>query len=716
MASGNLTPNITASFASLRSDLRSLDDLDSAKTKLDAFEGMVVEVVEENRLLREEIRLLKEENRKLKAGDSLPVEVPQDNDEEITPAIVPSEEDREVEVKLRRASLAIGEPLYDTSGKSLPGFLKTKAISDVIATIDLAALAESYVDTIKMSSGAIQREMENWFDANFLTWREESGSLNVKKNVRAFVVELAIKLRPMVKMFRIGLGMRLFTVAASSYVDMATDVLVTIAFFRTAGQEGWGMASLTCVSAGIGFQALFAWLQYRGLGFRKWGPMVLSALFGVLPVIEAWSVFRGAEQAEGMMFDPLMMLAITKGSEIVFESLPESIIQAISMLSSNLEDLSLINYFGITSSIVATGMIWTDANVGLARSLFVGAPKNPVYNWLPIDKTAFKKCFGGFFLSTMTFFTCNVFAIALVFLKFGGSFILYGILTEMAAVMLFKHFADGELFAFSVAAKPSKVHYVLGPVMTFGYYMVTFVGMNTQSKAPCELGPHINATLIIWRMITSLILVVLTLPSLVNDGTLPWLSVTGGMGLHFSCLVLSWVGAAMFFGNMAEHCERWRWWRRQTGRQHTEERWDAKEIWNGLETKDEAMARWFMVIHPLYFPMDRIKSWICNDLISKYGLANDDTENDKNEDITPPPFLTSDFHDRMIIIFNWWGNEDALTSVRTALSSLPTFTPPVITSQSSKISKQRSNTGKVAPEAIHGQDSDRLENHKNEPK
>ena len=174
MASSNLTPNITASFASLRSDLRSPDDLDSANTKLDALEGMFVKVIEENRLLREE-------NRKLKAGDSLPVEVPQDNDEEITPAIVPSEEDREVEVKLRRMSLAIGEPLYDTSGKPLPGFLKSKAISDVIAAIDLAALAKSYVDTIKMSSGAIQREIENWFDANFPTWREESGSFNVKK-------------------------------------------------------------------------------------------------------------------------------------------------------------------------------------------------------------------------------------------------------------------------------------------------------------------------------------------------------------------------------------------------------------------------------------------------------------------------------------------------------------------------------------------------------
>jgi hypothetical protein len=83
--------------------------------------------------------------------------------------------------------------------------------------------------------------------------------------------------------------------------------------------------------------------------------MVLSAFLGVLPVIEAWSVFRGVEQAEGMMVSPIMMLAGTKALEIILESLPESIIQAISMLSSNLEDLSLINYFGIASSLLRLG-------------------------------------------------------------------------------------------------------------------------------------------------------------------------------------------------------------------------------------------------------------------------------------------------------------------------------------------------------------------------
>jgi hypothetical protein len=102
----------------------------------------------------------------------------------------------------------------------------------------------------------------------------------------------------------------------------------------------------------------------------------------------------------------------------------------------------------------------------------------------------------------------------------------------------------------------------------------------------------------------------------------------------------------MLSGNMAEDFERWRWWRRQTGKQHFEEMRDAKEVWfANCETKDEEMARRCTKLNPLYLPMDCIKPWICNDLVSKYGLANDDTENDKNEDVTPPHFLTSDFHD-----------------------------------------------------------------------
>ena len=544
-------------------------------------------------------------------------------------------------------------------------------------------LGESFIDQIKISSANSRMEIENWFDANFPSWgEEEEGLLNDSKgNVRTFMVELAVKLRPMIKMFRIGLGLRLLIIAVSSYVDMATDVLVTINYFNREGQEGWGQASLGCVSAGIGVQAFFAWAQYRQSGFRTWGPMVMSAVMGILPLIEAWTVFRGAEQSENMLFNPAVMLAVTKGVEIVFESLPESIIQTISMLSSKPEDLSILNYFGIISSIVSAGLIFADAHLGIARSHMVGSPKNPVYNWLPTHKGDLYKCMGGYILFTISYFSCNVFAIAIAFLKFGGSAVLSVIIAELTVVSLFKHFVDGELFAISIMKKPSNADYILGALFRCFYFVTASVGYITHSKNPAEFGPHVTSALIIWRMATGSALVIFALPELAKEGFLPWLSVTGGMALYFSCLATSWIGLAIFFRNMAKEHERWRWWRRQTGKQHAEEMWDAKEIWSG-GTKEEDISQWFMGIHPLYFPMDRIKSWICTELVTKYG-----EENGKS----CPAFLTQAFHDRMVEIFKWWGKKGALDEVNEALTKLPVHVEdPTVESQSSKISTQKS--------------------------
>ena len=575
---------IAADLDSLSVQLKSPDTLDAAEEKVNNMKAKVKK--ELSRMAREALEddvqqdpvADKETEGGSDSGSSASEGLASGNSasppvQELPPqtstALVPQRPTDE-ENRLRRLSLVMGEAFVPLS-VIIAGSLGSISITVIIDKAMLVELVESYIGVIKLSSRDVRGEMELWFDTNFPSWEVSSGDEGehdagnaAMKNVRTILVELAVKLRPMVKMFRIGLGVRLFAIAASSYVDMATDVLVLIAFLRTPGQKGWGMASLACVSAGVGFQAFVAWLQYRGFGFRKWGPMVVAAFFGVLPLIEAWSVFRGAEQVEGMIVDPITMLATTKSCEIVFESLPETIIQTIFILSSKPEDLSPINYFSIISSIVAAAMIWTDGNIGLARSLFVGAPKNPGYNWLPMDKTDFNKCFGGFFLFTMAYFTSNAFALTLAYFKFGGNALLYAVLTELAIVMLFKHFADGELFAFSLAPKPSKVDYILGPLIKLCFYLVNFVGYFCNSKSPWELGPHVTSGLIIWRMLTSSALVVLTLPSLVNDEKLPWLSVTGGMPLYFSCLILSWVGAAIFFGNMAEEHERWRWWRRQT--------------------------------------------------------------------------------------------------------------------------------------------------------
>jgi len=82
-----------------------------------------------------------------------------------------------------------------------------------------------------------------------------------------------------------GLADRLFAIALSSYIDLGTDILVTVAFFQRKEYD-WGRASLTCVSLGPSFQVLFAWLQYHRQRFRKSKLKMICALCGFLPIIE----------------------------------------------------------------------------------------------------------------------------------------------------------------------------------------------------------------------------------------------------------------------------------------------------------------------------------------------------------------------------------------------------------------------------------------------
>ncbi|GMI46579.1 hypothetical protein TrCOL_g11094 [Triparma columacea] len=629
---------------------------------------------------------------------------------------------------LRGESPSSSEP---SSPPMMPAMLTVAVLTPLT---DLELLCQSYISAIKKSSFDTRRDIEKWFDANFPSFKESGGRWKTsRKNIRTFLVELAVKLRPMLKMFRVGLGLRLFLIAASSYVDMATDVLVTVSFFQR-GANDWGYASLSCVSLGIGFQVLFAFIQYRGLGFRRCITMLICALLGLLPLFEAWYVFRGVEQTSGMAFEPIFMLATTKGLEITFEALPESIIQCIAMLSSKPEEITLVNYIGIASSLAATGLIISDANLSISRTFERGAPNNPQYNWIPKERKSLLLCIAGYAIFTTFYFTSNVLALSLALLYFGGTVMSTAIAVEIVIVMLYKHYIDEALFGFSLSPKPSKLDYVLGPITKFIQYVLSFVSYISLTKNPTELGAHVTSALIVWRMASCSALVLLTLPTL-SDGRLPWLSLHGGIATYSSCLLLSWVGALMYWGNMTEEHEKWRWWRRQTGVDFINEVWDTEFVWYAeCGSKEEDLVLRLMSIHPINFPMERIRFWVCDELVDKYGgkTTGEPLDSDNSGELSGEEsgeevksrgsgrrltrasrgeFITQEFKDRMITVFTWWNRQcitsahrqEALRDVKDALDMIPTFIPPLpIESQRTtrQVTIRGSGTGRVAPEPL----------------
>ena len=67
----------------------------------------------------------------------------------------------------RRLSLDLGEPVIEFFANMFPGFLKNITITTKSSSEDMAKLAVSYIEAIKMSSMHTREDMTRWFDANF---------------------------------------------------------------------------------------------------------------------------------------------------------------------------------------------------------------------------------------------------------------------------------------------------------------------------------------------------------------------------------------------------------------------------------------------------------------------------------------------------------------------------------------------------------------------
>ena len=78
--------------------------------------------------------------------------------------------------------------------------------------------------------------------------------------------------------------------------------------------------------------------------------LMFLAMTGMLPIFQSWHVWKGTSKAVYHLFSPTMMLAFTKGAEVIFESFPNAAIQWIAMLSLNRSDISTFQIAGCCSS------------------------------------------------------------------------------------------------------------------------------------------------------------------------------------------------------------------------------------------------------------------------------------------------------------------------------------------------------------------------------
>ncbi|GMI44875.1 hypothetical protein TrCOL_g12708 [Triparma columacea] len=151
----------------------------------------------------------------------------------------------------------------------------------------------------------------------------------------------------------LGLKARVTIGAATSMVDLLTDVYVTYMFWKDK-KYGYFKASLASLAVSIGFQVLAVGVQNRRLGMKRVGWEMIPILLGYKPAVDAYRVATGAKQEVGVVIDPMTEMTSMKVIEMFSEAIPGVIIQLMAIVTSD-KDVGTSAWLSVAVSAITTG-------------------------------------------------------------------------------------------------------------------------------------------------------------------------------------------------------------------------------------------------------------------------------------------------------------------------------------------------------------------------
>ena len=172
-----------------------------------------------------------------------------------------------------------------------------------------------------------------------------------------------------------GLKMRLYTGAGLSTLDLLSD-LYMIYTYATTGQRGTAQSLGIMVGLCIGVQLWTVFNNtYKGPR-RVMLKEMLIVLSGIAPGIHAMRVANGANQSEHAAMNPEIELVFVRCIEMVFESVPGTVLQTSTLLRSmkGNEGFSKVALGSIIVSALTTGFSTPSSR---AAAVTAPAPTTP---------------------------------------------------------------------------------------------------------------------------------------------------------------------------------------------------------------------------------------------------------------------------------------------------------------------------------------------------
>jgi hypothetical protein len=265
----------------------------------------------------------------------------------------------ESKVEVVREFIAANRALRETTEQH--GFMRTMLYAVVMNKFKRRATNEGEVKSEEEARGW---EIGSAMTAVMLTTLSAAHAVDEWANQFTEVQEVMnehVWLRPMLeeivmKLFmksKLGLKARVTVGAATSMVDLLTDMYVTKMFWSDE-KYGYFKASLASLMVSIGFQMLAVWTQNSKLGIkrvlREWFPI----LIGFKPAVDAYRVASGAKQEVGAAYDPMLEMTIMKVYEMFAEAIPGVIIQLMAIATSD-KDVGTSAWLSVAVSAITTG-------------------------------------------------------------------------------------------------------------------------------------------------------------------------------------------------------------------------------------------------------------------------------------------------------------------------------------------------------------------------
>ena len=230
--------------------------------------------------------------------------------------------------------------------------------------------------------------------------------------------------------------MRLVIGLVLSLTDMVTDIVMVVTYFKQ-DQNIFAYATIACVAVCIAIQAAVVLAQYQKASRQRQLFEVALVLSFAKPVLDTYRVCSGKEQDVEQTFDPLLELVLGKGTELIFESIPGSIIQTYAYISQDRSKRSTVALASLLTSMATTAYV----SVSIAYDFDIDPSrrrKQPgMYGMIPAASSGRAAAFGSMFLLALTQVLGRTLACALLAAK--SATLLVCILGgEMALYMLFK--------------------------------------------------------------------------------------------------------------------------------------------------------------------------------------------------------------------------------------------------------------------------------------